>query len=130
MTNNAELVAHGMGMNSADHAGGIEVHKIDHLDFSAFEKNALYITCPSTHGAGDVPDNAETLCESLAHSPRFLGSVGYGVIGLGGCAYRQTFYNGGLRFAERLPDLGAARIGDVLRHNASSGTEPKVEGVA
>ncbi|WP_439113399.1 flavodoxin domain-containing protein [Hydrogenophaga sp.] len=130
MTNTAEYVAQAIEMDCEDLVGTIEVHLMDGLDISAFDEDALYVICTSTYGAGDVPDNAKALYESLALAPRFLGSVRYGVIALGDSAYPQTFCNGGQRFDERLSDLGAVRIGDVFKHDASAGTEPEAEGVA
>jgi MioC protein len=132
MTNTAEYVAQAIEMDCDDCTNGlsaVEVLLMDGLDISVFEKDALYVICTSTYGAGDVPDNAKKLYESLAHSPRFLGSVRYGVIALGDSAYPQTFCNGGQRFDERLRDLGAVRVGDVFRHDASAGTDAENEGV-
>lgn len=126
MTNTAEYVAQAIEMDCADLVPVIEVRMMDSLDITAFEEDALYVICSSTYGAGDVPDNARHLYESLGNEPRYLGSVRYGVIALGDSAYPQTFCNGGLRFDERLADLGAVRIGDVFRHDASAGTEPEV----
>lgn len=126
MTNTAEYVAQAIEMDCADLVPTIEVRMMDHLDITVFEEDALYVICSSTYGAGDVPDNARHLYESLGNEPRYLGSVRYGVIALGDSAYPQTFCNGGLRFDERLADLGAVRIGDVFRHDASAGTEPEV----
>lgn len=126
MTNTAEHVAQAIEMGCADLMPSIEVRLMDGLDIRVFEEDALYVICSSTHGSGDVPDNAHHLYESLASEPRYLGSVRYGVIALGDSAYAQTFCNGGLQFDERLADLGAVRIGEVFRHDASAGTEPEV----
>lgn len=103
---------------------------MDGLDIRVFEEDALYLICSSTHGSGDVPENAQALYESLGNEPRYLGQVRYGVIALGDSVYPQTFCNGGLRFDERLADLGAVRIGDVFRHDASDGTEAETAGAA
>jgi MioC protein len=126
MTNTAEYVAQAIEMDCADLIPAIEVRMMDGLDISVFDEDALYVICSATYGAGDVPDNARHLYESLASRPKFLGNVRYGVIALGDSVYPQTFCNGGLRFDERLADLGAVRIGDVFRHDASAGTEPEV----
>jgi MioC protein len=126
VSNTAESVAQTIELDCADLVDTIEVQRMDHLDISSFEEDALYLICTSTHGAGDVPDNAKALYESLAQSPRYLGAVRYGVIALGDSAYPQTFCHGGQRFDERLSDLGAVRIGDVFQHDASAGTEPEV----
>lgn len=130
MTNTAEYVAQAIEMSCADLVDVIDVQMMDGLDIGVFDGDALYVICTSTYGAGDVPDNAKALYESLAQTPCFLGSVRYGVIALGDSAYPQTFCNGGQRFDERLTDLGAKRVGDVLRLDASAGTEPETEGVA
>jgi len=130
VTQTAERVAHAIEMDCTDLVDRIEVRRMDELDIRAFEEDALYLICSSTHGSGDVPENARALYESLSSEPRYLGQVRYGVIALGDSAYPQTFCNGGLRFDERLADLGAVRIGDVFRHDASDGTEAEAAGVA
>lgn len=130
MSNTAEHVAHAIEMDCVDLVDRIEVRMMDGLDIRIFDEDALYLICSSTHGSGDVPDNARALYESLGREPRFLGHVRYGVIALGDSVYPQTFCNGGLRFDERLADLGAVRIGEVFRHDASAGIEAEVVGTA
>ena len=130
MTNTAEYVAQSIEMDCADLVDGIEVVMMDGLDISAFDEDALYLICSSTYGAGDVPDNARALYESLSATPRFLGHVRYGVIALGDRTYLNTFCFGGKKFDERLSDLGAKRVGEVWCHDASSGTLAEAEGAA
>ncbi len=130
MTGTAEFVAQAIELDCAELADPIEVTRMDALDGSVFDEDALFLICTSTYGSGDVPDNAQALYASLDAQPRFLGHVRYGVIALGDSAYPQTFCNGGKRFDERLSDLGAKRIGDVFCHDASAGTVPEDEGVA
>lgn len=126
ITHTAERVAQAIEMECADLVPAIEVRMMDGQSISVFEEDALYVICTSTFGAGDVPDNARHLYESLSSQPKFLGNVHYGVIALGDSVYPQTYCNGGLRFDERLADLGAVRVGDVFHHDASAGTEPEV----
>jgi MioC protein len=131
VTNTAEHVAQAIAMDCADLIERIEVRRMDGMDIGVFEEDALYVICTSTHGAGDVPDNARQLYDSLGSEPRFLGHVRYGVIALGDqSTYPLTFANGGLRFDERLADLGAVRIGDVFCHDASGGIEAETAGAA
>ena len=131
MTNTAEYVAQAIEMDSADLIGEIEVRMMDGLTPDVFDEDALYVICTSTYGTGDVPDNARALYDALDAQPRFLGHVRYGVIALGdSLQYPQTFANGGRRFDERLQDLGAVRIGDVLRLDASSDDDPEATGAA
>jgi MioC protein len=131
MTNTAEHVAQAIEMDCADLVDRIEARLMDGLDIRVFDEDALYLICTSTYGAGDVPDNARALYESLGNEPRFLGGVRYGVIALGDqSTHPQTFCQGGRRFDERLTDLGAVRVGEVFCHDASSGTEPEVVSAA
>jgi len=48
-----------------------------------------------------------------------------GVIALGDRTYAETFCFGGKRFDELLTELGAHRLGEVFRHDASAGTMPE-----
>ncbi|MGE0350234.1 flavodoxin domain-containing protein [Hydrogenophaga sp.] len=130
VTQTAMQVAHTIALSCTDLVDGIQVRPMDGLDIRVFESDALYLICSSTHGAGDVPENARALYDSLGSEPRFLGHVRYGVMALGDRSYGETFCHGGLRFDERLADLGAVRIGDVFRHDASMGTDAEVDGTA
>jgi MioC protein len=95
---------------------------MDGLDAGAFAPGGLFLVCTSTYGQGDVPDNAKQLYESLIATRPDLASIQYGVIALGDRTYGDTFCNGGRRFDAILAELGARRIGDILFHDASSGT--------
>ena len=126
MTSTADYVAQSIQMDCAELVETIEVQLMDGADISAFDDaDALYLICSSTYGSGDVPDNARALYESLDANPKFLGHVRYGVIALGDRTYAQTFCFGGKKFDERLQGLGAQRIGEVWRHDASAGTFPE-----
>ena len=130
MTSTADYVAQAIQMDCAELVDEIEVVLMDGQDISAFDEDALYLICTSTYGAGDVPDNARNLYESLDSQPKYLGHVKYGVIALGDCTYTQTFAFGGKKFDERLQGLGAQRIGDLFIHDASAGTMPEELGTA
>ncbi|TAM39965.1 MAG: nitric oxide synthase [Burkholderiaceae bacterium] len=132
MTGTAEYVAQAIQMDCADLLDDIEVLMMDDLDISVFGdapgQGLVYLICTSTYGAGDVPDNARKLYESFDTQPRYLGHVRYGVLALGDHAHDPTFCLGGMKFDERLQDLGAQRIGEVWCHDASSGTLAETEG--
>ena len=89
----------------------------------------IVLICTSTYGDGDVPDNALDFYESLARDRPDLSGLRYGVVALGDQVY-ETYANGGQRFDERLRELGASRIGEVCRHDASSGSMPEEEALA
>jgi MioC protein len=129
MTSTADYVAQAIQMDCADLADPIDVLMMDYLDPSVFEEDALYLICTSTYGAGDVPDNAQALYAALDAQPRFLGHVRYGVIALGDSAgHGATFCFGGRKFDERLQDLGARRIGEMLCLDAAVTTSPEQDG--
>lgn len=134
MSSTTHQVAQAIQMDCADRVSDIEVLPMDGLDIGVFtaqrNDDTLYLVCTSTYGSGDVPDNARALYESMDSQPAYLGSVRYGLIALGDSCYPQTFCHGGQKFDERLSDLGARRIGEVWRHDASSGTLAETEATA
>jgi MioC protein len=125
MTGTAEMVAQEVqqALESAGHAATIQV--MDNLDASVFATGGTFLICTSTYGAGDVPDNAQALFNSLETERPDLSSVTYNVIALGDTTYKDTYCEGGKRFDQMLSQLGAKRAGDILMHDASSGTLPE-----
>ncbi len=126
MTNTAEYVAQAIAMDCADQVDAVEVLMMDGLSTDVFAEPALYLICTSTHGAGDVPDNAQALYAALDDQPAYLGHVRYGVIALGDLAsHGATFAEGGARFDERLQGMGAQRVGDIFTLDASDDGSPE-----
>ncbi len=125
MTGTAEMVAQEVqtALEAAGHAAGIRM--MDDLDAGVFAGGGVFLICTSTYGQGDVPDNAQEFIASLERERPDLSAVTYGVIALGDLTYRDTFCEGGLRFDALLTELGARRVGEVLKHDASSGTLPE-----
>ncbi|HSD40572.1 MAG TPA: flavodoxin domain-containing protein [Burkholderiales bacterium] len=122
MTGNAQLVAQELELILDDGETRVQTKLMDGLDASAFDGGGLFLVCTSTYGQGDVPDNAKALYESLLAKRPDLSSIQYGVVALGDRTYKDTFCNGGRRFDAILAELGARRIGEILFHDASSGT--------
>ena len=122
MTGTAEMVAQEVqtALEAAGHAASI--HMMDDLDASVFHSGGTFLICTSTYGQGDVPDNAQALYASLETDRPDLSGVTYGVIALGDLTYKYTFCEGGIRFDNLLTELGARRVGEILKHDASSGT--------
>ncbi len=131
VTNTAEYVAQAIEMDCADLVNAIEVQMMDGLDISVFDEDALFLICTSTYGAGDVPDNARALFDSLDQTPKFLGHVRYGVLALGDRgSHAATFCFAGKQFDERLQGLGAQRLGAMWCHDASDGSVAETDGAA
>src|SRR5450759_4279147 len=125
MTSTAELVAQAVQLATEEDDVRIDIKPMDGLDAGVFAGGGLYLICTSTYGQGDVPDNAKALYASLQSARPDLSGVEYGVIALGDRTYAETFCFGGKRFDELLTELGARRLGEVFRHDASAGTMPE-----
>ena len=125
MTGTAEMVAQEVqtALEATGHASSIRM--MDDLDASIFRPGGAFLICTSTYGQGDVPDNAQALYASLETDRPDLSAVTYGVIALGDLTYKDTFCEGGIRFDALLTELGARRAGEILKHDASSGTLPE-----
>ena len=125
MTGTAEMVAQEVQQTLEAAGHHVSVEMMDNLDASIFANGGIFLICTSTYGNGDVPDNAQALYASLESQRPNLAVVTYGVIALGDRTYKDTFCHGGVRFDELLKELGARRAGEILKHDASSGTLPE-----
>ena len=125
MTGTAQLCAQEMELALDDGETQVETLLMDDLDSSVFGKEGVFLICTSTYGQGDVPDNARKLYEELGAKRPDLSKVRYGVFGLGDRTYAETFNFGGKRFDDILTELGAQRIGERHKHDASSGILPE-----
>ena len=125
MTGTAEMVAQEVQtvLEAAGHA--VTIRMMDDLDAAVFQLGTTFLVCTSTYGQGDVPDNAQEFFASLERERPELSGVSYGLIALGDTTYKETFCEGGIRFDNLLTELGARRVGEILKHDASSGTLPE-----
>ena len=125
MTGTAHLVAQELELAWDDGETEVATLMMDGLDSSVFSRPGVFLVCTSTYGQGDVPDNARALYEDLQSRRPDLSRVRYGVFGLGDRTYAETFNHGGKRFDDILTELGAKRIGERHKHDASSGVLPE-----
>jgi MioC protein len=125
MTGTAQLCAQEMELALDDGETQVSTLMMDALDSSVFSREGVFLVCTSTYGQGDVPDNARSFYEDLKARRPDLSHVLYGVFGLGDRTYAETFNFGGKRFDELLSELGAQRIGERHKHDASSGVLPE-----
>lgn len=125
MTGTAQLVAQELQLTWEDDDTQVEVLPMDGLDAGVFAREGVFLVCTSTYGQGDVPDNAKHLHDALCRDKPDLAHVRYGLFGLGDRTYAETFNFGGKRFDDVLTELGAKRIGERVRHDASSGVMPE-----
>ena len=127
MSGTAESVAQTLQLVCSDSFNPIHIHRMETVDSSIFDEDALFLICSSTYGSGDVPDNGQTLYAQLDAEPRYLGHVRYGLVALGDSSYGDTYGMGGMKLDARLQDLCALCIGEIGRLDASSGDEPEDE---
>src|ERR1051325_8793208 len=125
MTGTAQLCAQEMELALDEGETRVEALLMDGLDGPVFQREGAFLICTSTYGQGDVPDNARALYEDLCKRRPNLSGVRYGVFGLGDRTYAETFNHGGKRFDDILSELGATRIGERHKHDASSGELPE-----
>ena len=125
MTGTAQLCAQEMELALDDGETEVQTLMMDGLDSGVFARDGVFLICTSTYGQGDVPDNAKALYEHLGQTRPDLSHVRYGVFGLGDRTYAETFNFGGKRFDDILAELGAERIGERHKHDASSGILPE-----
>ena len=125
MTGTAQLCAQEMELALDDGDTKVATLMMDNLDSTVFSREGVFLICTSTYGQGDVPDNARALYEDLKARRPNLSHVRYGVFGLGDRPYAETFNFGGKRFDEILTALGARRVGERYKHDASSGVLPE-----
>lgn len=125
MTGTAELVAEEIADALSAKGETTEILLMDDLNAEILNNSAAYIICTSTYGQGDIPDNGQAFVDNLSLASPDLTGVKYGVFALGDLTYNQTFCNAGNLFDEALKKFGAVRIGEVMRHDASSGELPE-----
>ncbi len=120
VSGNAEMCAE--DMMDAVKATGREasLESMADLDADAFGQGGNFLIVCSTHGVGDVPDEALDFFEDLQDRRPDLGGVKFGVFALGDSVY-ETFCHAGKQFDELLTGFGAKRVGTIGQHDASSG---------
>lgn len=120
VTGNAELVAEEMQYTlQDDHGWTVEVVSMDGLTADSLEPGPIYLVCTSTYGVGDLPDNAQDFFDDVSAKKPDLSWMRFGVYSLGDSVYSGSFCLGGLHFDKLFRELGAQRIAEVGRHDAS-----------
>lgn len=112
-------------------AAGVEVALMAPETLNGFvpSQEELLLVVTSTTGQGDLPDDISPWFETLRGDAPYLPKLQYGVVALGDSSY-ETFCNAGIRFDELLAELGATRIGELLKIDACETMEPEVEAKA
>ena len=122
---NAQFVAETLRDDIKATGREVQLFQSDELtDFIPPQDEVLLVVC-STTGHGDVPDELLPWFEMLKSQAPYLPNLKYGIIGLGDTSY-DTFCRAGIQFDELLTELGARRVGVVLKIDACETMEPEV----
>jgi len=96
---------------------------------AALSQADVLVACVASHGEGDVPDGFLEAYEALAKERPNLSGLRYGLIGLGDRTY-STFCGGASKVDELLRALGAERVGEICKIDASSQPFPDEDALA
>lgn len=118
---NAELLA----MDLEEHLASegydeVMLDDLQEFDPADLDPSTRYIIACSTHGEGELPYTAQDFYEQLSESAPDLTGVHYAMFGLGDRFYEETYSQGSEVLDAKLTELGAIRIGEYGRHDASS----------
>ncbi|MFC9834315.1 flavodoxin domain-containing protein [Rhodococcus sp. NPDC127530] len=119
---NAEMVAEDLVEELDGNHNAVAIDMTDY-DISEFSTEDSYIVVCSTHGDGELPSGARPFFEALEADSPDLSAVRYSVFGLGDSSY-ETYSHGSEIIDEKLRALGAERVGEYGRHDASDGSLP------
>lgn len=99
-----------------------EVEMSDLQEFSVDDLNpeVRYIIVCSTHGEGELPFTAQEFYETLTEASPDLTGLHYAMFGLGDRFYDETYSQGSEVLDKKFTELGATRVGEYGRHDASS----------
>ncbi|RRJ87625.1 nitric oxide synthase [Gulosibacter macacae] len=117
---NSELIAQDLAAKLQE--DGHEAEVIDLQDFAPEQitpENFYLVVC-STHGEGELPNTALPFGERLDAFTGDLSGVKYAMFGLGDTFYEETYSQGSEIIDRRFAELGATRVGEYGRHDASS----------
>ncbi|MFD9663342.1 flavodoxin domain-containing protein [Rhodococcus sp. NPDC059968] len=119
---NAEMVAEDLVEELDGNHNAVAIDMTDY-DISEFSTEDSYIVVCSTHGDGELPSGARPFFEALEADSPDLSAIRYSVFGLGDSSY-ETYSHGSEIIDEKLRALGAERVGEYGRHDASDGSLP------
>jgi MioC protein len=116
---NSELIAQDLGDElQKEHES--EVFDLQDFEPEQITPDCFYIIVCSTHGEGDLPNTALPFFEKFQQFDGDLSGVRYAMFGLGDTFYEETYSQGSEHIDRRFAELGATRVGEYGRHDASS----------
>lgn len=117
---NSELIAQDLHAKLTEDGHGADVHDLQNVNPAELSADRLYIVVCSTHGEGELPNTAQPFYRRFLDFDGDLSGLRYAMFGLGDTFYEGTYSHGSEILDRRFAELGATRIGDYGRHDASS----------
>lgn len=117
---NAEIAAEDLADSIRNDGQDVEVHDLSAFSISELQHDAIYVFLCSTYGEGDLPNTALPFYADLSVVGPDLSGVRYAMFGLGDTFYTETYGQGATKLNDKLTELGARRVGDIGRYDASS----------
>ncbi|MGK0741592.1 flavodoxin domain-containing protein [Leucobacter sp. Z1108] len=120
---NSEMVAEDLRLAlNAEHES--ELSDLRDYPVSELDLGAFYVIVCSTYGEGDLPNSAVPFAEKLVEVSPDLTGLRYAMFGLGDTFYEETYSQGSEALDRLLRSLGALRVGEYGRHDASTWEAP------
>ncbi|GAA2582105.1 flavodoxin [Dactylosporangium fulvum] len=117
----AEFVANDLSDAIAGFDDTIEVDVVDMTDqpVDTIDVAALHLVVCSTYGDGELPASARPFHAGLERERPNLTGLRYAMFGMGDSSYIDTYSHGSEIIDATLTGLGATRVGEYGRHDAS-----------
>ncbi|MFJ6231704.1 flavodoxin domain-containing protein [Pseudarthrobacter sp. NPDC092184] len=117
---NAEVAAEDLADSIRNDSQEVHVHDLSAFSISELQHDTMYVFLCSTYGEGDLPNTALPFYADLSVVRPDLTGVRYAMFGLGDTFYTETYGQGATKLDDKLSELGAERVGEVGRYDASS----------
>ncbi|MGF3057139.1 flavodoxin domain-containing protein [Microbacterium sp. YY-01] len=117
----SEFVSNDLADAIADFDDNIEVEVSDMADqfVGDIDLDAFHLIVCATYGEGDLPASAKPLYAELQGERPDLTGLRYAMFGLGDSSYEDTYSLGSEIIDKILAELGATRVGEYGRHDAT-----------
>ncbi|MBE4717885.1 nitric oxide synthase [Pseudarthrobacter sp. AB1] len=117
---NAEIAAEDLAESIRNDSQEVEVHDLSAFSISELQHDMMYVFLCSTYGEGDLPNTALPFYADLSVVRPDLTGVRYAIFGLGDTFYTETYGQGATKLDDKLTELGAQRVGEIGRYDAST----------
>ena len=112
-TGNAAGLADKTAKLAADYGLIPTVYDMDGFDAAQLNAHPRTLIITSTWGEGEMPDNAETLWNTVSSQKPSLSNVHFSICAIGDSSYDE-FCKAGTDWDEKYTELGATRVHDII----------------